>query len=145
VCKKKGGIPVKIAYFELIVELEDVLEKKLRDSFGQEYSLFLNPEGDSLLALEKGVVSYDAIEIFHLSEKFSSTQNSEQFWEMIKIIERKEKINKVYQYLQKKLKDSSPELFNEELDIPKSYRTYSEFIISFIFIFIISFIIFLLR
>lgn len=136
---------MKIAYFELIVELEDVLEKKLRDALGQEYSLFLNPEGDALHKLEDGNIDYGAIEIYHLSEKFSSTQNSEQFWEMIKMIEKHEKINKTYRFLQKKLKDSSPDLFNEELDIPKSYRTYSEFIVSFIFIFIIGFIIFLLR
>jgi len=136
---------LKIAYFELIVELEDVLEKKLRDTLGQEYSLFLNPEGDALHKLEDGTVDYEAIEIYHLTEKFSVEQNSEAFWEMISMIEKKEKINKTYHILQKKLKDSSPDLFNEELDIPKSYRTYSEFIVTFIFIFIIGFIIFLLR
>lgn len=135
---------MKIAHFELIIELEEVLEKKLKSIFGSDYSLFLNLEGDSINLIENGQIDYASIEIYIDGIKYSMNENSERFWDIIHKLEEDEKINQMYHNLEIDLKHSSPQLFEQEIEFPKTYRSISEYIVTFVFLTIFGVILFLL-
>lgn len=121
---------MKIAHFELLVEVENALEKKLFTLFGQEYSLLINPEGNSLtLLVENGEIDYHCIEIYKNGEKYSTKQNEDEFWSIIHLLEQDQKVNELYAEIETALRESSPHLFEEDLDFPKTYSIYMKYIV----------------
>jgi len=137
---------MKIAHFELIIELEEVLEKRLRLLLGQEYSLFLHPEGDSLKNIEEnGQIDYSCIEIYYGGNKYSTQEQSETFWKIIATIEEEQKINEMYKKLENDLIHSSPELFKEEIEFPKKYHSTSDYIVTWVFVIVFFIVLFLVK
>lgn len=136
---------MKIAYFELMVELENKLEKKLIQSYGPEYSLLLNPEGNSLTLLENGQIEYNCIEIYINGDKHTTKQNEKEFWSIVNKLEEVEKINDMFSDLEKNMREISPHLFIEEIEFPKKYKAVTEYIFTTIFITLIGVVFLLLK
>lgn len=112
---------MKIAYFEIMAELENVLESKIIQQLSQEYSLLINPEKDDLKKLEQGIISYESIEIYLGNRKITLSNNKEEFESIIKVLEEEETINEIFKKLKYNKELHSPDSFKQDIDIHKSF------------------------
>lgn len=105
---------MKLIYLEIVLRLEDYLNKELKNTNYKNYEVVVcgNDETREYELLEKGLV-YDTICFINGDEKIN--KNSDNFWNIIKSLEQKRtiklRLEKMVNYLEK----TKPELFNEEM------------------------------
>ncbi|PGP20984.1 hypothetical protein COA01_15715 [Bacillus cereus] len=105
---------MKPIFLEITLRLEDWLNKQISNTTYSHYTVMVCKKDDMYPLLEKGLV-YDVITFE--SKDATINKYSEEFWNIIKQLEQKRTIASRYERMIKMIKNTYPELLEEELHI----------------------------
>lgn len=103
---------MKPIFLEIALRLEDWLNKQISTTTYSHYTVMVCEKDDMYPLLEKGLI-YDVI-TFENKDTIID-KHSEEFWHIIKQLEQKRTIADRYERMIKMIKNTYPELLEEEL------------------------------
>ncbi|GAB6452974.1 hypothetical protein CON36_28240 [Bacillus cereus] len=105
---------MKPIFLEIAIRMEDWLNKKISTTDYSHYTVMVCEKDEMYPLLEKGLI-YDVITFENKNTTID--KYSEEFWNIIKQLEQKRTITSRYERMIKMIKNTYPELLEEELHI----------------------------